>query len=197
MITTLVVSSVAAAALAGWWYARESTPVGGPIVLISVDGFRHVRLRETTNTTLAPSSTPSIDALAADAVVFDRAYTHSPLTLPAHASLLAGQLPFEHGVRDEAGFALRDDARSMAELLQNRGFETGAAVSSCSGRSRAWRKDSRSSTPNCRMPLTRRSRRSNAMAWKRLTPPPAGFGRGVAVDFFCSSRSTNEAPNLR
>jgi Flp pilus assembly protein TadD len=130
MITTLVVSSVAAAALAGWWYARESTPVGGPIVLISVDGFRHVRLRETTNTTLAPSSTPSIDALAADAVVFDRAYTHSPLTLPAHASLLAGQLPFEHGVRDEAGFALRDDARSMAELLQNRGFETGAAVSS-------------------------------------------------------------------
>jgi Flp pilus assembly protein TadD len=130
MITTLVVSSVAAAALAGWWYARESTPVGGPIVLISVDGFRHVRLRETTNTTLAPSSTPSIDALAADAVVFDRAYTHSPLTLPAHASLLAGQLPFEHGVRDEAGFALKDDARSMAELLQNRGFETGAAVSS-------------------------------------------------------------------
>jgi tetratricopeptide (TPR) repeat protein len=80
--------------------------------------------------TPAASETPSIDALAADAVVFDRAYTHSPLTLPAHASLLAGQLPFEHGVRDEAGFALKDDARSMAELLQNRGFETGAAVSS-------------------------------------------------------------------
>ena len=76
------------------------------------------------------SASPSIDALAAEAVVFDRAYTHSPLTLPAHASILAGQLPFEHGVRDEAGFALNESTRSLAELLRNRGFETGAAVSS-------------------------------------------------------------------
>ena len=132
MITVLVVMAVAGAALAGWWYARESTPVRGPIVLISVDGLRPSRLPVygSTDTTAAPSATPSIDALAADAVVFERAYTHSPLTLPAHASILAGQLPFEHGVRDEAGFALKEDARSMAELLQSRGFETGAAVSS-------------------------------------------------------------------
>jgi tetratricopeptide (TPR) repeat protein len=128
----LVVFAVAGSALAGWWYARESTPVRGPIVLISVDGLRPTRLPAygRADTTAAPSATPSIDALAADAVVFERAYTHSPLTLPAHASLLAGQLPFEHGVRDEAGFALKADARSMAELLQSRGFETGAAVSS-------------------------------------------------------------------
>jgi tetratricopeptide (TPR) repeat protein len=131
-ITTLVVMAVAGSALAGWWYARESTPVRGPIVLISVDGLRPTRLPASgsADAAAAPSATPSLDALAADAVVFERAYTHSPLTLPAHASLLAGQLPFEHGVRDEAGFALKDDARSMAELLQNRGFETGAAVSS-------------------------------------------------------------------
>jgi Flp pilus assembly protein TadD len=132
LITTLVVMAVAGAALGGWWYARESTPVGGPIVLISVNGLRPARLPVygSGETAVHPSATPSIDALAADAVIFDRAYTHSPLTLPAHASLLAGQLPFEHGVRDEAGFALKDEARSMAELLQNRGFETGAAVSS-------------------------------------------------------------------
>ena len=131
-ITTLVVMAVAGSALAGWWYARESTPVRGPIVLISVDGLRPTRLPAygSADPAATLSVTPSIDALAADAVVFERAYTHSPLTLPAHASLLAGQLPFEHGVRDEAGFALKDDARSMAELLQNRGFETGAAVSS-------------------------------------------------------------------
>ena len=123
--------AVAGAALAGWWYARESTPVRGPIVLISVDGLRPTRPPVYDSTgTAAPSATPSIDALAADAVVFERAYTHSPLTLPAHASILAGQLPFEHGVRDEAGFALKEDAKSMAELLQSRGFETGAAVSS-------------------------------------------------------------------
>jgi tetratricopeptide (TPR) repeat protein len=132
LVTTLVVMAVAGSAVAGWWYARESTPVRGPIVLISVEGLRPTRLPAYSSaaTPAAPSVTPSIDALAADAVLFERAYTHSPLTLPAHASLLAGQLPFEHGVRDEAGFALKDDARSMAELLQNRGFETGAAVSS-------------------------------------------------------------------
>src|SRR5688500_3427438 len=131
-ITTLVVIAVAGSALAGWWYARESTPLRGSLGHISVHGLRptHLPLNPSTDTPAAPSATPPLDALAADAVVFDRAYTHSPLTLPAHASILAGQLPFEHGVRDEAGFALKEDARSMAELLQNRGFETGAAVSS-------------------------------------------------------------------
>jgi TolA-binding protein len=44
--------------------------------------------------------------------------------------MLSGRLPFEHGVRHDAGFALNDDARTLAELLRGRGFATGAAVSS-------------------------------------------------------------------
>jgi arylsulfatase A-like enzyme len=76
------------------------------------------------------TNTPAIDALAKESIVFERAYTHSPQTLPAHASLLTGQLPPEHGVRDEAGFTLPAGARTLAELLRNRGFTTGAAVSS-------------------------------------------------------------------
>jgi len=127
LILTIFGVAVAAAAVAGWWYARESTPHQGPIVLISVDGLRPSMLQAYD---ASSDPRPGIDALAADAVVFERAYAHSPLTLPAHASLLAGQLPFEHGVRDEAGFALGDETRSMAELLRSRGFETGAAVSS-------------------------------------------------------------------
>jgi tetratricopeptide (TPR) repeat protein len=127
LILTVFSVAVTAAAAGGWWYARESTPVQGPIVLISVDGLHPEELQAYGNET---SRSPAIDAVSADAVVFERAYAHSPLTLPAHASILAGQLPFEHGVRDEAGFALSDDARSLAELLRSRGFETGAAVSS-------------------------------------------------------------------
>ena len=92
-----------------------------------MDGLRPADLEAYDGT---PGRLPTIDALAADAVVFERAYAHSPLTLPAHASILAGQLPFEHGVRDEAGFTLKDEARSLPELLRSRGFETGAAVSS-------------------------------------------------------------------
>ena len=127
LIVTVFVVAVAGAALTGWWYALESTPHQGPIVLISIDGFRPAQLPANGSD---DAGMPSIEALAANAVVFERAYTHSPLTLPATASILAGQLPFEHGVRDEAGFALKADVRSLAELLRNRGFETGAAVSS-------------------------------------------------------------------
>ena len=76
------------------------------------------------------TDTPAIDALATESVIFERAYTHSPQTLPSHASILTGQLPPEHGVRDEAGFTLAPSARTLAELLRSRGFTTGAAVSS-------------------------------------------------------------------
>lgn len=128
--STLVVAvfsaAVVSAGLVGWWYAGVSAPVSGPIVLVSIDGLTPSRFSAG-----ARASEPSaIQALAAEAVIFERAYTHSPLTLPSHASILAGQLPFEHGVRDEAGFALHENVESLAELLRSRGFDTGAAVSS-------------------------------------------------------------------
>jgi tetratricopeptide (TPR) repeat protein len=126
-ILTSFAIAVSAAAVGGWWYARESTPHPGPIVLISVEGLRPADLEAYGGET---GRAPAINALSDDAVVFERAYAHSPLSLPAHASILAGQLPFEHGVRDEAGFTLKDEARSLPELLRNRGFETGASVSS-------------------------------------------------------------------
>jgi tetratricopeptide (TPR) repeat protein len=127
LIVSVVLVGVAAAAFGGWWYARESPPHRGPILLISVSGLR---IESLVAYGAAGGDMPAIDALASDSVVFERAYTHSPLTLPANVSLLAGQLPFEHGVRDEAGFALKDEARSVAELLRSRGFQTGAVVSS-------------------------------------------------------------------
>ena len=127
LILTMFGAAVAAAAVAGWWYARESTPHPGPILLLSIEDLRPSELQAYGG---AGGRLPALDALATEAVVFERAYAHSPLTLPAHVSILAGQLPFEHGVRDEAGFTLDAGARPMAELLRSRGFETGAAVSS-------------------------------------------------------------------
>jgi arylsulfatase A-like enzyme/tetratricopeptide (TPR) repeat protein len=127
LIVTIFFFAVVGAAATGWWYARESPPHQGPIVVISVDQAPASSLPAYG---AAPSSTPAIDAFSADAVIFDRAYAHSPQLLPAEASLLSGQLPFEHGVRDDAGFALGAETRTLAELLRNRGFATGAAVSS-------------------------------------------------------------------
>lgn len=127
LIIVLFFAAVALAAFGGWWYARESPPHQGPIVLISADNLAADGLTLYGGTGAA--TTPAIDALAADGVVFDRAYAHSPQTLPSHASILSGQLPFEHGVRDDAGYALKAEARTLPELLRNRGFDTGAAVS--------------------------------------------------------------------
>lgn len=126
-IVSVLAIAVAGSAAVGWWFARESPPHQGPILLISVD-----RMPATTLPVYgAPSTdTPAIDLLASDAVVFNHAYAQSPQTLPAHASILSGQLPLQHGVRDDAGFVLKNDIQTLAEMLRNRGFATGAAVSS-------------------------------------------------------------------
>jgi tetratricopeptide (TPR) repeat protein len=126
-IIALFFMAVAASAAVGWWYARESPAHQGPIVLVSIDGIPATDLRVYG---AERSDTPAIDELALDSVIFDRAYAHSPQTLPSHVSMLTGQLPLEHGVRDEAGFAMNARAKTLAALLRNRGFTTGAAVSS-------------------------------------------------------------------
>jgi tetratricopeptide (TPR) repeat protein len=127
VIITLFILAVAGAAFTGWRFARESPPHLGPIVLVTVDGLRAGRLPAYGG---AAGTTPNIDTLARRGIVFERAYTHSPQTLPAHAALISGQLPFDNGVRDDGGFALKEQSRTIAALLRNRGFSTGAAVSS-------------------------------------------------------------------
>ncbi|HKC56370.1 MAG TPA: sulfatase-like hydrolase/transferase [Vicinamibacterales bacterium] len=127
VIIALFMLAVAGAAFTGWRFARESPPHQGPIVLITVDGLRADTLPAYGG---AAGATPNIDALAGRGIVFERAYTHSPQTLPAHAALVSGQLPFDNGVRDDGGFVLKEQVRTIAALLRNRGFNTGAAVSS-------------------------------------------------------------------
>ena len=73
---------------------------------------------------------PGIESLAADGVLYKSAYSHSPQTLPSHASMLTGRLPFEHGARDNVGFSVDGRVGSLAEQLRRAGYATGAAVSS-------------------------------------------------------------------
>lgn len=97
-----------------------------PIILISVDTLRADHLPVYGYTKV---KTPAIDALARDGVVFDRAYTHSPQTLPAHAAILTGQLPFENGIRDNVGFIIRPGQATLASLLHGTGYTSGGFVS--------------------------------------------------------------------
>jgi len=75
-----------------------------------------------------PSPTPNLDALAASSIVFTDAVTTAPLTLPAHASLLTGLYPVRHGVHDNGLYRLSGEARTLAEILQEQGYATRAAV---------------------------------------------------------------------
>ena len=109
-----------------------SVPAGTPVVLISIDTLRADHLPAYG---YAGVATPAIDALRKDAVLFERAYSHTPLTLPSHTTLLTGLLPSITGVRDNVGYSL--DAKRVQSgelpylpfLLQQKGYKTGAAVS--------------------------------------------------------------------
>jgi arylsulfatase A-like enzyme/thioredoxin-like negative regulator of GroEL len=126
-ILVLVAVGTCLAALGGWRYARASAPVNGPIILISIDALRADHL-PAYGYRRVPS--PAIDALAADGIVFDRAYAHSPQTLPSHVSLLSGRLPFATGVRDSVGFTIGKSERLLQQMLRDRGFTTAGVVSS-------------------------------------------------------------------
>ena len=73
--------------------------------------------------------TPALLALAKDAVVFENAVAQVPLTLPSHATVFTGLLPFQHGVRDNAGYRLAKTKTTLASFLRARGYATGGAVS--------------------------------------------------------------------
>jgi arylsulfatase A-like enzyme/Tfp pilus assembly protein PilF len=108
--------------------ARDQAPwPRAPVVLVSIDTLRADRLPLYG---YGSGATPHIDALGRESVVFEDAYSHCPLTLPAHASMLTGLLPARHGVRDNAGFTLEPGASTLASRLSAAGYATGAAVSS-------------------------------------------------------------------
>jgi tetratricopeptide (TPR) repeat protein len=109
-----------------WQRWKGASHATGTVILISIDtlradhlplyGYRAVR-------------TPAIDALAADGVVFENAYAHSPQTLPSHVSMLTGRLPFEHGVRDNVGFVVKAGETLLPAMLHDAGFASGGFVS--------------------------------------------------------------------
>lgn len=70
---------------------------------------------------------PGVDAWARRSTVFTEARSPATWTLPAHASLMTGLQPPQHGaVHWESQLAA--DARSIAEILRAAGYRTGAVT---------------------------------------------------------------------
>jgi len=74
--------------------------------------------------------TPHLDALARSGTRFSRAVTATPLTLPAHCTLLTGLDPPAHGVRDNGVASLPATLPTLATAFTARGYDTAAFVSS-------------------------------------------------------------------
>jgi len=102
-------------------------PLAKRVIIVTLDTTRVDYISAYGSTRV---STPNIDGLARRGALFEKATTVAPLTLTAHSSLFTGLLPPHHGVRDNAADPLAADHATLAEILQRRGFHTGAFAAS-------------------------------------------------------------------
>ena len=117
---------VLAAALA--FLVRQGSGARTPsVLLVSIDTLRADHLG---TYGYRGGTSPNLDRLASRAVVFDAAFSPAPLTLPAHAALLTGRLPFRTGVRVNGPGRIGDGVPLLAEAFQRAGFATAAFIGS-------------------------------------------------------------------
>lgn len=95
------------------------------ILLITIDTLRWDALGFSGN---SKSRTPTLDRLAASGHEFRQAHAHNVVTLPSHANILTGLYPYQNGIRDNKGFVLPESIPTVATLLADAGFQTGAFV---------------------------------------------------------------------
>ena len=105
--------------------SRGIAPADLNLLLITLDTTRADRLGAYG---AIGKATPAFDRIAAEGVLFQRAVTAVPLTLPAHATIFTARYPPGHGVRDNGGFFLDANETTLAERLKANGFKTGGFV---------------------------------------------------------------------
>jgi hypothetical protein len=102
--------------------ARAPAPPAGPagVALITIDTWRADHL--------SPQHSPHLWALAEQGVRYTDAWSPQGLTSPAHATMLTGRMPWEHGLRanNHHGYQLDPTVPLVHETL---GLPAGAFVS--------------------------------------------------------------------
>jgi arylsulfatase A-like enzyme len=99
------------------------------IVLFSIDTWRADHLSVYG---YGRPTTPALERLARDAIVFDNAFSAAPETAPSHMSMLTGIPPLVHGVKlfpfrkRDAVRPLSESFRTLAEILKADGYRTAA-----------------------------------------------------------------------
>jgi arylsulfatase A-like enzyme/Flp pilus assembly protein TadD len=96
------------------------------VLLITIDTLRADALGFAGNQRVR---TPYLDSLAARGTLFTNAHAHNVVTLPSHTNILTGLYPYQHGIRDNAGFTLDPRHPTLAAMLRAAGYTTAAFVS--------------------------------------------------------------------
>ena len=114
-----------AAGAVGAKTAKKAAAAKPNVILVTIDTLRadHVGCYGDKS-----AQTPNLDSLCADGVHFTRAYTPVPTTLPAHSSILTGTFPMLHGMHDFSGNRLSPQQPTLATVLKQQGYATGAIV---------------------------------------------------------------------
>jgi arylsulfatase A-like enzyme/Flp pilus assembly protein TadD len=95
------------------------------ILLITLDTMRVDRLSVYSGKYV---KTPNIDRLAGKSFIFTRAFSHNPVTLPAHTNILTGTTSCFHGISDNTGYRLNERFLTIAQYLKQAGYVTGAFI---------------------------------------------------------------------
>jgi arylsulfatase A-like enzyme/Flp pilus assembly protein TadD len=127
----IIFGVVWAALMPGHWSCRDDRSSKKDkirhVILISIDTCRADHL---SCYGYEKQTTPNIDEVARQGVLFEQAVTPVPLTLPAHTSMLSGTVPAYHGVHDNMEYQVSPANEMLAEILKPQGYRTAAFVSS-------------------------------------------------------------------
>ena len=105
---------------------ESAAPADKPdIILVTIDTLRADSVGFAGNTKV---KTPFLDKLASEGLVFANAHAHNVITLPSHTNILTGLYPYQHGVRDNAGYKLSPKFETVATMLRRAGYATGAFI---------------------------------------------------------------------
>lgn len=102
------------------WQARPARPVT-PVIIYLVDTLRADRL---SIYGYPVNTSPNLEAIAAESVIFERAYAPAPWTLPSVASLITSTFVCEHGLVTERK-KLNSSIKTLAQHLNDIGYFTG------------------------------------------------------------------------
>jgi arylsulfatase A-like enzyme len=106
-------------ALAALPPAKTSAP---NVLIVVVDTLRSDHL---SSYGYKRQTSPNLDRIAGEGVLFESAFSASSWTLPSHASMLTGLLPHEHNLRHDT-HALSSSAPMLSEELEKLGYRTAA-----------------------------------------------------------------------